>query len=107
MCYVSRDTYLTLLNLQFSIRATDNGNPRRSALGSVTIFITRAVLPVFRNTPYATQVQENRANATQIYTVTAVDADGRVTYNLFYILKRNNGSKAKLCNQAIYTLNKC
>jgi len=63
---------------QFTIRATDNGNPPRSTIATVQIFITRAVLPVFRNTPYNTQVQENRANATQIYTVTAFDADGQV-----------------------------
>ncbi|WAQ95445.1 FAT4-like protein [Mya arenaria] len=44
---------------QFAVRATDNGNPRRSTDGSVTIQITRAVLPRFLNTPYSTSVQEN------------------------------------------------
>lgn len=79
---------VSIFNPQFTVRATDNGNPQRSSVASVQIFITRAVLPVFRNTPYSTQVQENRANGTQIYTVTAFDADGQVGSILFLLAKR-------------------
>jgi hypothetical protein len=68
----------TLVLFQFNIRATDSGNPRRSTVVSVTIFIQRAELPIFRNTPYATTVQESAANGTQVYRVTATDADGKV-----------------------------
>ena len=63
---------------QFTVRATDSGRPPRSTNVEVTIFIVRAQLPVFINTPYATQVQENAANNSQIYTVTARDQDGQV-----------------------------
>ncbi|WAR10388.1 CELR3-like protein [Mya arenaria] len=62
---------------EFAVRATDNGSPGRSTDGSVTIQITRAVLPRFLNTPYSTSVQENSVNGTCIFTVSATDADGQ------------------------------
>ena len=64
---------------QFTVRATDSGRPPRSTDVEVTIFIIRAQLPQFINTPYATTVQENSVNNTQIYTVTARDQDGQVS----------------------------
>ncbi|KAK3089813.1 hypothetical protein FSP39_006721 [Pinctada imbricata] len=69
----------------FTVQAMDSGRPMRTATSQVTIFVTRnQFAPAFIQTPYSTSVQENTANGTQIYTVTAVDQDltGVIVYEV-------------------------
>ena len=56
----------------------ENSLPARSNEADVTIFIQRAQLPIFISTPYSTTVLETARNNSQVFRVTATDADGQV-----------------------------
>ena len=56
----------------------DNGLPARSNEADVTIIIQTAQLPIFISTPYSTTVLETAQNNSQVFRVTATDADGQV-----------------------------
>ena len=80
------------------MRATDSGNPRRTTTVSVTILITRAVLPKFINQPYSITIDEGRSNASQIYRVTATDDDGQVLLGCFLRFNFRTRPPGKLNN---------
>ena len=56
----------------------DNGLPARSNEADVTIIIQTAQLPISISTPYSTTVLETAQNNSQVFRVTATDADGQV-----------------------------
>lgn len=65
--------------LQFTVQASDQRIPERTATSEVRINILRdRFSPIFIQEPYGTSVSENTVNGTSIYRVTATDQDLRV-----------------------------
>ena len=59
-----------------TVQATDNGAPAQSGTATVTVNLTNVnEAPVYVGAPYTTSVQENSANGTTVFTVTANDVD--------------------------------
>lgn len=74
-----------LLLLQFTVRAADQGYPSRTTDATVSVTVERTQYrPEFRNTPYAVSVNEDAANGTAIFTVSATKTNiqGVMTYVL-------------------------
>lgn len=63
-----------------TVTVRDRATPQRTAQASVIVNVLRDNSPpIFRNTPYATDISENRLATTSIFRVSADDADLRVS----------------------------
>ena len=70
---------------QFSVEASDQSNPVRTATAGVIVDIVRDEQPpVFISEPYSTSIIETRTIGSQVYQVTAIDSDlrGSIVYNV-------------------------
>ncbi|GFN78435.1 protocadherin fat 4, partial [Plakobranchus ocellatus] len=71
-------TQTTQQQFQFSVQATDQGNPERTATSNVVVTVVRDnAPPFFINTPYSAGVLETAAIGSNFYRVEARDAELR------------------------------
>ena len=71
------------LTLQLTITGRDLGSPSRAATNSATVVVSvfrNNNAPVFIQTPYTVTVDKNTIDNSNIFTVSAVDADSRVSH---------------------------
>ena len=75
----------SISQFQFSVEASDQSNPERTATAGVIIDVVRDEQPpVFVSEPYSTSIIETRAIGSQVYQVTAIDTDlrGSIVYGV-------------------------